>query len=99
MRISQLLVPRVRRWTKFRCFQAKLREDFKDTASRLALGKIILENESERVGLFWLQSVFSYDPDNSDAHEAIARYLENKKGRTPQDEKLAEYHRAFVRKK
>jgi tetratricopeptide (TPR) repeat protein len=80
-------------------FQGKLRKDSQDTESRIAVGKIILENESERAGLFWLQSVFSYDPNNSDAHEAIASYFENKKVRTPEDEKRAEYHRAFVQKK
>ncbi len=80
-------------------YQGKLRKDSQDTESRLAVGKIILENESERVGLFWLQSVFSYDPNNSDAHEAIASYFENKKVRTPEDEKRAAYHRAFVQKK
>lgn len=80
-------------------YQGKLRNDSQDTESRLAVGKIILENESERVGLFWLQSVFSYDPKNSDAHEAIANYFENKKVRTPEDDKRAAYHRAFVQKK
>ena len=80
-------------------YQGNLRKDSQDTASRLAVAKIILENESERAGLFWLQSVFSYDPNNSDAHEAIATYLENKKVRTSEDEKRAEYHRTFVQKK
>ncbi len=80
-------------------YQGKLRKDSQDTESRLAVGKIILENESERAGLFWLQSVFSYDPNNSDAHEAIASYFESKKVRTPEDEKRAAYHRAFVQKK
>ena len=84
---------------KVSIYQEKLRKDSQDTESRLDIGKIVLENESERVGLFWLQSVFSYDPTNSDAHEAIATFLENKKVRTPEDEKRAAYHRSFVGKK
>jgi len=78
--------------------QAMLSKDPHDTKSRIKLGRIVLEHESERTGLFWLQSVFSYDPINSDAHEAIANYFESKKKRTPEDEKRAAYHRSFVKK-
>lgn len=80
-------------------YQGKIRSDQQDTESRLAIGKIVLENESERAGLFWIQSVFAYDPVNSEAHAAIATYLENKKVRTPEDEKRAAYHRSFVQNK
>ena len=79
--------------------QEVLRLDPHDTKSRIKIGKIILEHESERTGLFWLQSVFSYDPINSEAHEAIANYFEGKKKRTPEDEKRAAFHRSFVGKK
>ena len=79
--------------------QEKLRKDSKDTKSRIMIGKIILKHESERTGLFWLQSVFSYDSANSEAHEVIANYFENKRDRTPEDEKIATYHRSFVGKK
>jgi tetratricopeptide (TPR) repeat protein len=79
--------------------QEKLRIDPQDTNSRIRIGKIILEHESERTGLFWLQSVFSYDATNSEAHEAIATYFENKRDRTPDDEKRIAYHRSFIEKK
>ena len=63
--------------------QEVLREYPQDTKSRIMIGKIVLEHESERTGLFWLQSVFSYDPTNSEAHEAIASYFESKKKGCP----------------
>lgn len=79
--------------------QEVLRKDLQDTQSRIMIGKIVLEHESERTGLFWLQSVFSYDPTNSEAHEAIANFFESKKNMTPEDKKRAAYHRSFVTKK
>jgi tetratricopeptide (TPR) repeat protein len=73
-----------------------LRRDPQDTKSRIAIGKIVLEHESERAGVFWLQSVFSYDPKNSEAHLTLADYYQGKKDPSPEDLKLSAYHRAFV---
>ena len=79
--------------------QEVLREYPQDTKSRIKIGKIVLKHESERTGLFWIQSVFSYDPTNSEAHETIADFFESKRDGTPEDEKRAAYHRSFVAKK
>ena len=79
--------------------QEVLREYPQDTKSRIMIGRIVLEHESERTGLFWIQSVFSYDPTNSEAHETIADFYESKRDGTPEDEKRAAYHRSFVTKK
>ena len=79
--------------------QEVLRRDPHATKSRIMIGKIVLEYESERAGLFWLQSVFSYDPTNSEAHETMANFFESKKDMSPEDKKLAAYHRSFVTKK
>ena len=79
--------------------QEVLRKDSHDTKSRIMIGKIVLEHESERTGLFWLQSVFSYDPTNSEAHETIANFFASKENMSPEDKKRAAYHRSFVTKK
>lgn len=57
----------------------KVLRNLKDTEARLQIGKIILEHESERTGVYWIQSVFSYDPTNSDAHAALVDYYGRKK--------------------
>ena len=75
-----------------------LRRNSQDTKSRIMIGKIVLEHESERAGVFWLQSVFSYDPKNSEAHLTLADYYQGKKDPSPEDLKLAAYHRSFVKK-
>lgn len=79
--------------------QEVLRKDPHDTKSRIMIAKIVLEHESERTGLFWLQSVFSYDPRNSEAHETIADFFDSKENMSPEDKKRAAYHRSFVTKK
>lgn len=75
-----------------------LRRNSEDTKSRIRIGKIVLEHESERAGVFWLQSVFSYDPKNSEAHLTLADYYQGKNDPSPEDLKLAAYHRSFVKK-
>lgn len=78
--------------------QEELRKDATNTDARLKIGKIVLEHESEHTGVFWIQSVFSYDPENAAAHKALVDYYESKARPTDEDRKLADYHRAFLRK-
>ncbi|MCY2978200.1 MAG: tetratricopeptide repeat protein [Planctomycetota bacterium] len=75
-----------------------IRKDPHDTKSRIMIGKIVLEHQSERTGVFWIQSVFSYDPKNAEAHLTLADYYQGKKDPSPEDLKLAAYHRSFVKK-
>jgi tetratricopeptide (TPR) repeat protein len=78
--------------------QELLRIDPKDTASRIKIGKIVLTYESERTGVFWIQSVFSYDPKNEEAHQALAEYFASKRNASSEDLKRSDYHRSFVKK-
>ncbi len=45
-----------------------------------------------------MQSVFSYDPENEQAHRALAEYFESKPNASEEDKKLAEHHRSFLKK-
>ncbi len=77
--------------------QEELRNNAANTDARLKIGKIILEHESENTGVFWIQSVFSYDPTNVQAHQALFDYYDTKPNATAEDRKLAQYHRSFLK--
>lgn len=77
--------------------QEKINKDSHDTAARITIGKIILENESERTGVYWIQSVFSYDPGNVEAHATLVDYYERKKDSESKNKQLIDYHRSFVK--
>jgi tetratricopeptide (TPR) repeat protein len=49
-----------------------INRDPENTDARLELGELLFRHESPRNGLFWLRSVFSYDPDNELAKAKIA---------------------------
>ena len=68
----------------------------RDSASRIKIGKIILENESERTGVYWISSVFSYDPGNVEAHSALVDYYEGKSDDKQKYKQLIEYHRSYI---
>ncbi|XZE45383.1 hypothetical protein SH467x_000622 [Pirellulaceae bacterium SH467] len=70
----------------------------KDTDARIQVGKIILKNESEKTGVYWIKSVFSYDVRNEAAHGALADYYQSKLGSDPAYKQLYEYHQKFVKK-
>ncbi|XZE34089.1 tetratricopeptide repeat protein [Pirellulaceae bacterium SH501] len=69
----------------------------KDTDARIQIGKIILENESEKTGVYWIKSVFSYDARNESAHAALADYYQSKMASDPAYKQLYEYHLQFVK--
>ena len=76
--------------------QELLRGDPQNTEARIKIGKIILEHESQKVGEFWIQSVFAYEPDNKEAHRALAEYYASRKEELPDASQQSEYHRAFI---
>ena len=78
--------------------QEVLRKQPNDTEARMRIGKIILEHEAEHAGVFWIQSIFAYDPDNAEAHQTLAEYYEAKPNPSTDDKKLAQYHRSFLNK-
>jgi len=67
-------------------------ENPKDPALRLKLGELLLEYESERSGRFWINSVFSIDPNYRPAHEALAKYYREHSGGDSKMKALADYH-------
>jgi tetratricopeptide (TPR) repeat protein len=73
--------------------RARIDADPADVEARLLLGKMILENESERKGLFLVRSIFTYDADYRPAHELLSRYFGARAGQEPHYAHLAEYHR------
>jgi FimV-like protein len=68
-----------------------------DVEARYKLGKLILENESERIGLYWLRSIFAHDPDYRPAHVLLADYYQRKADSANENSgelrRRAEFHR------
>jgi tetratricopeptide (TPR) repeat protein len=78
--------------------QERIKINPQDSESRIKIGKIILENESERTGVYWIRSVFSYDPGNLEAHSALIDYYESRTDGKSKNKQLIDYHRTFITK-
>lgn len=63
-----------------------------DLEARLELGELLLEYESEKMGLFWIRSVFTYDRMYAPAHRALAKYFRGLPGKSSDNLALAQYH-------
>ncbi len=64
-----------------------------DLEARLSLGKLVLDNESERTGIYWIKSIFAFDPNYAPAHEALADYYAARADDQLEFAELATYHR------
>ena len=78
----------------------RIKRDPDDVEARFELGKLVLENESERVGLYWIRSIFAHDPEYAPAHRLLADYYD-RKSRESDTEKVelrrrADFHRRFI---
>jgi tetratricopeptide (TPR) repeat protein len=73
---------------------SRVQSDPMDLEARLELGRLILENESERVGLYWIRSILSIDPDYPSAHKLLADYFARLALRDPKFRSLSAYHRS-----
>jgi len=69
---------------------AKNREDLE---ARLELGKLLLEHESVRMGLFWIRSTFAFDPNYGPAHAALAEHYQAQLPPTSADQAAGNHHR------
>lgn len=76
--------------------QNQIRREPQNIQPRLALGELLLNYESEQTGLFWLRSVLTIDPDNPDAHRALADYYQARQLQSPHFARLARQHREQV---
>ncbi len=65
---------------------------------RVELGKLLMEYESERNGLFWLQSAIAQNPECAEAHLALAEYYESHWQESVDFAPLARSHREKVKK-
>jgi len=75
---------------------ARIKRDATDVEARFELGKLILEHESERSGLYWIRSVFTYDPHYQPAHELLADFYAARSEKEPDYASLAEHHRKMA---
>lgn len=57
---------------KVNLLRNKIIREPENTEARIELGELLFKYESQRNGLYWLRSVFSYDPDNQIAKAKIA---------------------------
>jgi Tfp pilus assembly protein PilF len=71
---------------------ARIKRDPRDFEARLELGKLVLEHESERTGLYWISSVFTFDPHNRPAHEFLAQYYAQRAKEDPAFAQMSAYH-------
>ncbi len=65
-----------------------------DLEARYLLGKLILENESERMGLYWIRSILPIDPNYRPAHQLLADYYAKQASTDPRFRRLSDYHRS-----
>ena len=71
----------------------KINRSSLDIDSRIEIGKLLVQYESERTGLFWLRSALVHGEDNARVHEALAEFYESHLSTEPGNERLARYHR------
>lgn len=64
-----------------------------DIQSRIELGKLLIEFESERNGLFWLRSALVDGQDSSDVHRALADFYQSHAHGSIEYARLAREHR------
>lgn len=64
-----------------------------DLEARLELGRLLLEHESQRMGVFWLRSVLASDPENREAHELLAQHFQELSKSRSRYSGLAAYHK------
>ena len=74
----------------------KINRSSDDVDSRIEVGKILTQYESERTGLFWLRSALVYDESNSKTHEALADFYESHTKMDPNHVELAKFHRSRI---
>ena len=68
-----------------------------DVDSRIELGKLLVQYESERTGLFWLRSALVHGEGDARVHEALAEFYESHLSTEPGNERLAKFHRERCR--
>lgn len=71
----------------------KINRSNDDIESRIAVGKLLVQYESESTGLFWLRSALAYEENNSKVHEALAEFYESHLALDPNNMRLARFHR------
>ena len=71
----------------------KINRSSDDVDSRIEVGKILVQYESERTGLFWLRSALVYGENNAKVHEALADFYESHLTLDPNNVRLAKFHR------
>lgn len=71
----------------------KINRSSEDVESRIEVGKILVQYESERTGLFWLRSALAYEENNAKVHEALADFYESHLTLDPNNAQLAKFHR------
>lgn len=74
----------------------KLSKEPNSIEARLQIGKIFLDYLSPNQGVVWLNSVLDLDPDNVEAHQALAEYFRRRENEDPALRELAESHEAFL---
>ena len=71
----------------------KINRTSEDVDARIEVGKILVQYESERTGLFWLRSALVYGENNAKVHEALADFYESHLTLDPNNVRLAKFHR------
>ena len=82
---------------KVSSFNDKINRSGSDIGSRIELGKLLVQYESERTGLFWLRSALIHGDGDARVHEALAEFYESHLSTDPGNEQLAKFHRERLR--
>jgi len=63
-----------------------------DLEARLELGELLLQYESEKMGLFWIRSIFTYDSKYAPAHQVLAKHYRGLFDKSSSNDALAQFH-------
>jgi tetratricopeptide (TPR) repeat protein len=67
-----------------------------DLEARLEIGELLLEHESQSMGLFWIRSILTFDADHLAAHQVLARYYRARALESNQYASVAAHHEQAV---
>lgn len=70
----------------------RIATDSNDLDARLELGELLLNHESERMGLFWIRSILTYSPDYVPAHKALSKYYRKLAEDSPEHSAIGYFH-------
>ena len=72
------IVEERKEYDKITVLRDQINQNQNNTQARVEMGKILFKYESEKFGLFWIRSAFTFDPKCQEAHQFMGEYYADK---------------------